>query len=63
MWALDVDGGVWRWNGSAFEKIPGAILNLLLLSPSMLQHFKNNSLIHRYLITKYVRHLKSDPRP
>jgi len=28
VWALDTNGGVWRWNGAAFEKIPGKLRSL-----------------------------------
>jgi len=28
VWALDVQGGVWRWNGVAFERIPGKLRSL-----------------------------------
>lgn len=28
LWALDAQGGVWRWNGAAFDKVPGKLRSL-----------------------------------
>jgi len=28
VWALDVNGGVWRWNGQSFERVPGKLRSL-----------------------------------
>jgi len=28
VWGLDVNGGVWRWNSQAFERVPGKLRSL-----------------------------------